>query len=119
MPRSRRAEAVDEKLLRRWPLPRIDPQGSKDTRGGVLVVGGAPQMPGAVVLAATAALRAGAGRLRIATVRSIAPFVGIAVPEALVVGVPETRKGGISPSAAREIARRAEGCSAVLIGPGM
>ena len=79
MPGKRRAEAVDEKLLRRWPLPRIDPQGSKDTRGGVLVVGGAPQMPGAIVLAATAALRAGAGKLRIATVRSVAPFVGIAV----------------------------------------
>jgi len=119
MPRRRRAETVDEKLLRRWPLPRIDPQGSKDTRGSVLVVGGAPQMPGAVVLAAIAALRAGAGKLQIATVRSVAPFVGIAVPEALVVGLPETGEGGISPSAAREIAGRAEGCSAVLVGPGM
>jgi NAD(P)H-hydrate repair Nnr-like enzyme with NAD(P)H-hydrate dehydratase domain len=70
MPRASRAEALDEKLLRRWPLPRIDPEGSKDSRGAVLVVGGAPQMPGAVILAATAALRAGAGTLQIATERS-------------------------------------------------
>ena len=119
MPRRNRAEALDEKLLRRWPLPRIDPEGSKDSRGAVLVVGGSAQMPGAVILAATAALRAGAGTLQIATVRSIAAVVGAAVPEALVVGLPETRKGGISPAAAREIAGRAEDSTAVLIGPGM
>jgi ADP-dependent NAD(P)H-hydrate dehydratase len=119
MPRSRRAETVDAAFLRRWPLPRIDPKGGKESRGAVLVVGGAPQMPGAIILAATAALRAGAGKLQIATVRSVASIVGAQVPEALVVGLPETREGGIAPSAAREIAKRAESSTAVLVGPGM
>lgn len=76
-------------------------------------------MPGAVMLAALAALRAGAGRLQIATARSVAPLVAAQVPEALVVALPETRLGGIAPSAAAEIARRATGASAVLLGPGM
>src|SRR5438067_12310434 len=119
MPRSRRAENVDGAFLRRWPLPRIDPKGGKESRGTVLVVGGAPQMPGAVILAATAALRAGAGKLQIATVRSVAPIVGAQVPEAFVLALPETREGGIAPSGAREIAKRAEDSTAVLVGPGM
>jgi ADP-dependent NAD(P)H-hydrate dehydratase len=85
----------------------------------VLIVGGSPQMPGAVILAATAALRAGAGKLQIATARSIAPLVAVQVPEALVIALPETRLGGLSPASARELAKRAEGASAVLLGPGM
>jgi len=116
---SSRAESITERFLRKWPLPRVDPGGSKETRGEVLVVGGAPQMPGAVILAATAALRAGAGKLQIATVGSVAPLVAAQVPEALVVGLPQTRKGGIAPSAAGEIGRRSRTADAVLIGPGM
>jgi ADP-dependent NAD(P)H-hydrate dehydratase len=119
MSRSNRSEPINERFLRRWPLPSADPGGNKETRGAALVVGGAPQMPGAVILAATAALRAGAGKLQIATGRSVASLVAAQVPEALVIGLPETRKGGIAPSAAREIERRSASADAVLIGPGM
>ena len=72
------------RLLRGWPLPQPAEHSDKEGRGRVLVVAGAPELPGTAVLSATAALRAGAGKLRIATVGSIAPFVGIAVPEARV-----------------------------------
>jgi hydroxyethylthiazole kinase-like uncharacterized protein yjeF len=119
MSRSSRSETLSAALLRKWPLPRIDPGGSKDTRGAVLVVGGAPSMPGAAVLAATAALRAGAGKLQIATTRSVAPLVAAEVPEALVVGVPESRAGAMTLAGAREIAKRAADAHAVLLGPGM
>jgi hydroxyethylthiazole kinase-like uncharacterized protein yjeF len=119
MSRSSRGESITERFLRRWPLPRIDPGGTKETRGQVLIVGGAPQMPGAVILAATAALRAGAGKLQVATVASVASLVATQVPEALVVGLRQTRKGGIAPAAARELLRRCETADAVLIGPGM
>jgi ADP-dependent NAD(P)H-hydrate dehydratase len=105
--------------LRRWPLPAIDPQGGKDARGAVLIVGGSPQMPGGVILAATAALRAGAGKLQIATARSVAAVVGAQVPEAKVIALPETRSGGLSPAAARELVKRARDIEAVLLGPGM
>jgi hydroxyethylthiazole kinase-like uncharacterized protein yjeF len=105
--------------MRAWPLPQPDEAGDKEARGRVLVVGGAPEMPGAVILAATAALRAGAGKLQIATCRSIAPVVGAAVPEARVFALPETKAGGIAASAVATLARLANDVQAVLIGPGM
>ena len=73
------------------PLP-IPAAGDKDDRGRVLVVGGSVEVPGAALLAGTAALRAGAGKLQIATCRSIAPQLGLALPEALVIGLPETAR---------------------------
>jgi hydroxyethylthiazole kinase-like uncharacterized protein yjeF len=106
-------------LLHRWPLPQPDEGGDKEERGRVLVVGGAPEMPGAVILAATAALRAGAGKLQIATCRSIAQLVAASVPEARVYALPEKKSGAISASAAAKIAELSNGVQAVLIGPGM
>ncbi len=85
----------------------------------MLVVGGAVEMPGAVILAATAALRAGAGKLQIATCRSIAPSVALAIPEARVFALPETKAGAIAASAAEKIIEYANHVQAVLIGPGM
>src|SRR5436305_13909305 len=91
-----RALLVTPRLLRRWPLPRPDAAGDKEGRGRVLVVGGAPEMPGAVVLAANAAARAGAGKLQIATVRSVATHVAVAVPEARVFALTQTRTGALA-----------------------
>jgi hydroxyethylthiazole kinase-like uncharacterized protein yjeF len=85
----------------------------------VLVVAGSPELPGTAILSSTATLRAGAGKLQIATVGSIAPHVGVAVPEARVIALPETQAGGIDPSAAERLAELAAHCRAVLIGPGM
>ena len=113
------ATLVSPRLLRRWALPQPDEADDKEGRGRVLVVGGAPQMPGAVILAATAALRAGVGKLRIATVASVAQAVGVAVPEALVVALPETKAGGIDPKAADSLVEYAGGARATLIGPGL
>ena len=107
------------RLLRGWPLPEPAEDADKEERGRVLVVAGAPELPGAAVLAATAALRAGAGKLRIATVGSIAPFVALAVPEARVYSLPETNAGGIDPASAERLAELANGCQATLIGPGL
>jgi hydroxyethylthiazole kinase-like uncharacterized protein yjeF len=76
-------------------------------------------MPGAVILAATGALRAGAGKLRIATVRGSAPFVASTVPESRVFALEETKSGAISSSAAERIAEEADKVQSVLIGPGM
>lgn len=106
-------------VLRHAPLPAPDAGGDKEEKGRVLIVGGAREMPGAPLLSATAALRAGAGKLQIATVGSVAVALGVAVPEARVVGLPETRGGVIAPSAAEQIAALAEGADAVLVGPGM
>ncbi len=111
--------AVTLALLRRRPLPRHDTNDGKDERGTIMVIGGERSTPGAVVLAATAALRAGAGKLQIATAESVAPFLGVAVPEALVVSLSETREGAIHRRAAAALAERAAGADAVVVGPGM
>ena len=102
------------------PLPQSGAGGDKNTRGRVLIVGGAREMPGAIILAATAALRAGAGKLQVATAKSIAPFVALALPEARVFGLPETGTAGdLAREAADEIAEHAQKNDAVLLGPGM
>ena len=53
-------------------------------------------MPGAALLAGTAALRAGAGKLTIAAPRCIAQGLALAMPEARVIALPETRGGGLA-----------------------
>lgn len=111
--------AVTPELLRRTPLPRPSEEGDKEERGRVLVVAGSVAVPGGALLAGIGALRAGAGKLQIATCASVAPHLGLAVPEALVAGLPETPEGGISPDAAPALIERARRCDAVLIGPGM
>ncbi len=110
---------ISPRLLRAWPLPVPDEGGDKEARGRVLVIGGSPEMPGAVVLAATAALRAGAGKLQIATVDSVAPFVACAVPEARVFALPQTRTGTLAASGVERISKHVNEAQSVLIGPGM
>ena len=113
-----RARRLDAAALRRWPLPLPRADGDKEARGRILVIGGSRSMPGGVILAANAALRAGAGKLAVATVRSTAPLVAVAVPESRVVALAEGRTGWIAPAAARSIDIE-QSLDAVLIGPGM
>ncbi|HUS24829.1 MAG TPA: NAD(P)H-hydrate dehydratase [Candidatus Binatia bacterium] len=107
---------VDAALLRRWPLPMPGPDGDKEARGRVLIIAGSREMPGAAILAAHAALRAGAGKLCVATAASVAGAVGCAVPEARVIALRESAAGGVDPAEARRVA---EDFDAALIGPGM
>lgn len=110
---------INRSWLKHHPLPRPDAAGDKDTRGLVLVVGGAVELPGAVLLAGIAALRAGAGKLQIATCHDVVPQIGTAVPEALVASLPQSAEGGIAAAAAADIVRRAARADSVLLGPGM
>jgi len=111
------AEAVTPTLLRAWPLP--DGGSGKDDRGSVLVIGGARKTPGAALLAGVAALRAGAGRLTLAVADSVAVPLAIALPEAGVLGLPETTAGTVVGSAAGSLAAELETADAVLVGPGL
>ncbi len=113
------ATAVTPALLRDWALPQHDEGDDKEGRGRIFVVGGSAQIPGAILLAALASLRAGAGQLKIATAQSIAAHVAVAVPESWVLPLPETRSGGFDPACADEIAENANNANAVLFGPGM
>lgn len=111
--------AISADLLRGMPLPEHGEDADKDQRGQVLVIGGSLEVPGAVLLGAIGALRAGAGKLQIATCRSIASQLGLAVPEALVMALPETAGGGIARQALDVLAGRVSRARAILVGPGM
>lgn len=107
---------VDADLLRDWPLP--EPGSDKEERGRVLVVAGSTDTPGAGLLAAEAALRVGAGKLRLVTATSCVPAVAVAAPELMVTGVAEDADGNLDPGEAERVRDCAEGSSAVLLGPG-
>lgn len=116
----RRVRSLTRTLLSRHPLPAIDGDDDKESRGRVLVIGGSVQVPGAILLAGVAALRAGAGKLQIATVKEAAIPLGIAVPEAMVIGLPATRDGDIAGArVARILEPHVPQVDALLVGPGM
>jgi len=114
----KQGKPLDRTALKSHPLPPVI-DGDKETKGRVLIVAGSVQVPGAALLCATAAMRAGAGKLRIATVESAAAALGIAMPEAMVIGLPESRDGGFSAATAKTIAEEAAKVDAVAAGPGM
>jgi len=116
---SKRAIAVTPALLRRWPLPRAHAEGDKQDRGVALVIGGSTEVPGGLLLAGVAALRAGAGKLQLAGPRTICVALGVAVPEARVIPLPETSTGNIDRNAGKRAAEHAESADAFLVGPGM
>ena len=109
---------LDRSLLEDFPLPE-QPDGDKHERGRLLVVAGQRSLPGAAVLCAKAAMRSGAGSLKIATVESIAAHVGIAVPESRTIGLAEADDGGFAKGAVANIGELAEDVDAVIAGPGM
>jgi ADP-dependent NAD(P)H-hydrate dehydratase len=105
-------------LLRTWSLP-LKAEDDKHDRGTVLVIAGSVRTPGAALLAGLGALRAGAGRVQIASVGSAAAPLAIAMPEALVQGLPATSTGAIDAEAAVGLLEEQLGqADAVLVGPG-
>lgn len=108
---------VDATLLRQWPLPDPDATRSKEDRGRVLVVGGSPTVPGAALLAGEAALRAGAGKLQMGVPASVAPALGLALPEAKVMPLPMSSAGACGATLLLEAASARS--DALLVGPGM
>lgn len=104
--------------LKKHPLPAIG-SGDKNDRGSILVIAGSRDLGGAALLCALAAMRAGAGRLQIATVDVVAPHLAMAMPEAMVVGFATGRDGGFAPSTVKPLAERAAKADAVVAGPGL
>ncbi len=109
---------LDRAALERHPLPPVV-DGGKETKGRILVVAGSREVPGAALLCSTAAMRAGAGKLRIATVASAATEIGVAMPEAMVTGLGEDDDGGFEHDAVARLAQLAGEADAVIAGPGV
>ncbi len=94
--------------LRRWLTPRRR-NAHKGRFGSVLVVGGDHGMPGAVRLAGEAALRSGAGLVRVATRAEHALIAPMGRPELMSVAVED----------AQALAASLEWASVVALGPGL
>lgn len=108
---------ITPSLLRDWPLPSAG--ADKYSRGAVLVIGGARRTPGATLLAGTAALRAGAGRLTLAVPESVAVHLAVTLPEAGVIGLRESAGGSLGPDGLEDLFEDFDSADAVLIGPGL
>ncbi len=113
------ATPVDDALLRAWRLPEPDPTGDKEERGRTLVIAGSRELAGAALLAGIASLRAGAGRLTVATGASVARLLAVALPEARVIGLPETDAGGLRAEGVEALDGVLRTSNAILVGPGL
>jgi NAD(P)H-hydrate epimerase len=102
------AQLLNPSLLT-FALTKRKKNSHKGEYGHVLVIGGGQGMPGAVALAAKAAMRIGAGAVSIATLPEHVSAVLPLVPEAMVWGISE-------PEALQPLL---EGASFCIIGPGL
>jgi hydroxyethylthiazole kinase-like uncharacterized protein yjeF len=64
-------------------------------------------------------MRAGAGKLQIAAPDDVAVPLGIAMPEAMVVGFATARDGGFARRAVKAMIEQAKRADAIVAGPGM
>ena len=94
-------------------------QSDKRTFGHLLLVGGSRSYPGAVVLAARAALRSGAGLVTAFVPEALAPEYAARHPEVMWVGCPVTAQGGLAAGTADLVRTRSAKATALLIGPGL
>jgi len=109
---------LDRAALDAYPLPKVE-AGDKDRQGQILIIAGSRSVPGAALLAAHGAMRAGAGKLQIATTASVAHHLAIAMPEAMVLGFAEDDDGGFAEAAIESLLETASKADAIVAGPGL
>lgn len=110
--------AIDSQWLAEHPLPPLDRSADKNSRGRVLAVGGCSRVPGGLLLTGEAALRAGAGKLQLATVAEVALAIGIAMPEAAVIPLASGADGEIG-EPGESLVKALSSCDAVVAGAAM
>jgi ADP-dependent NAD(P)H-hydrate dehydratase len=113
------------------PLPPVEwvtqcvslPPRSKDSNKGdfgkVLVVAGSRGMSGAAVLCASAALRGGAGLVRVAVPSGILPIVAAGNPCYMTAPLPQDDEGRLAADAAPELLAMMKENDVLAIGPGL
>jgi len=110
---------LDDKLARTL-LPLRSKAVHKGDCGKILVIAGSSGMTGAAALAATAALRAGAGVVTLAVPASVQPVLAGQLLEVMVQPVEESTPGLFGgEKALRRLLELAQHHDAVLIGPGL
>ena len=98
--------------------PRRLPNSTKFDSGEVLVVGGSRGLTGAVCMAASAAIRVGAGYATVAVPADLEHIFEIKLTEVMSRGY-EGAPGRLSSRSANEILAAGERAAAVVLGPGL
>ncbi|MBM3983135.1 MAG: NAD(P)H-hydrate dehydratase [Planctomycetes bacterium] len=100
-------------------LPRRARDGHKGTFGTVVVLAGGRGMGGAAALCGRAALRGGAGLVKVACPLDVQPVIAGAYPAYTTVGLPLHADGSYGEGAADAVLELARGAGAGAIGPGL
>lgn len=100
-------------------LPARSRDANKGDFGRVLVIAGSGGMSGAAVLCGSAALRGGAGTVRVATPAGILPIVAAGNPCYMTVPLREDEHGCIAPDATNEVLPLLTKSTVAVIGPGL
>jgi NAD(P)H-hydrate epimerase len=103
-------------------LPRLSPRAADSNKGQfgrVLVVAGSRGMSGAAILCGSAALRGGAGLVRVAVPREILPIVAAGNPCYMTGPLPQDEDGRLDPTSAKELLEVTGDQDVVAAGPGL
>lgn len=103
-------------------MPKLNPRdasGHKGTYGRVLVIAGSRGMSGAAVLCGSAALRAGAGLVKVAVPAEILPIVAAGNPCYTTAALPCDGEGQLAHGASPLLKSHREAHDVIAIGPGL
>ncbi|RKY25143.1 MAG: NAD(P)H-hydrate dehydratase [Planctomycetota bacterium] len=103
-------------------IPKLKPRAidaHKGDFGRVCIIAGSVGMSGAAAIAGRAALRAGAGLVRVATPKSVLPIVASIEPSFTTIPLPEDSAGRISAKAINTILDAASENDCLAFGPGI
>jgi len=100
-------------------LPPRPPDSNKGDFGRVLVIAGSRGMSGAALLSGSAALRAGAGLVRVAVPQEVLPIVAAGNPCLMTAAMPQDDQGRFSGAAASALIALAQSSDVVALGPGL
>lgn len=111
-------QVTEPEAVRAWlPFRRAD--GNKGTFGQILIVAGARGFSGAAAMAAHAALRMGAGLVRLAAPRGIIEVLEARPPEAVKIPLSQTADETIDPGALSTLRPLLKTCDVIVVGPGL
>lgn len=100
-------------------LPDREPVSHKGDYGHALIVAGSPGKAGAAILAARAAVRAGAGLVTVGVPEPILQTVDLGSIESMTLALPASVSGQLAERAADVVLEAAEGMAVLALGPGL
>jgi hydroxyethylthiazole kinase-like uncharacterized protein yjeF len=100
-------------------VPERPADAHKGTFGTVAVLAGSRGYTGAAYLASTAAVRAGAGLVRLLVAEGVYPILAVKCTEVMATPIAEGAPGAAGPSALSAVNSHLEASSAGLVGPGL